>query len=81
MKRLLLCVLLLAGTVTLAGLPSPEERKIADLITVVETLPGGTFIRNDVECDPKDAAVHLRMKRAKAGAWVATAVDFIRLCA
>jgi Family of unknown function (DUF5329) len=58
-----------------------EEKKIEFLISSVENLKGAIFIRNDMEYDGKQAALHLRMKLQKAGDYVQTADDFIRLCA
>ena len=60
---------------------SLEDRKIEYLIAAIEALPDAQFIRNGIAYDAKSAADHLRLKRQMAGARVATAEDFIRLCA
>ena len=81
--RLVLFLILAAGS-GLAHGNSPqslEERKIDYLIAAVETLPDARFIRNGTSYDAKSAADHLRMKRQRAGSRIATAEDFIRLCA
>ena len=59
-----------------------EKKKIEFLLSSVENLKGAKFIRNGLEYnDGKAAAAHLRMKLQKAGGYVQTADDFIRLCA
>ena len=59
-----------------------EKKKIEFLISSVENLKGAKFIRNGSEYDDgKAAAAHLRMKLQKAGGYVQTADDFIKLCA
>jgi hypothetical protein len=79
----LLAVLFLAiGAHAQAGSLTPlEARKIDYLIAAIETLPNAQFIRNGTAYDAKDAADHLRLKLRTAGSRVATAEDFIRLCA
>lgn len=57
-----------------------EKKKIDYLISAVANLKGAKFIRNGTEHHGKEAAEHLRMKYQNARA-VATADDFIRLCA
>jgi hypothetical protein len=63
------------------GSASLEGRKIEYLIAAVESLPDAQFIRNGVSYDAKSAADHMRLKLRMAGSRVATAEDFIRLCA
>lgn len=58
-----------------------EGQKIAYLIASVETLQNAQFVRNGTAYDAKAAADHLRLKLRLAGSRVATADDFIRLCA
>ena len=58
-----------------------ERNKIEYLITSIEHIEGGRFIRNGTEHDGKEAAEHLRSKLKSAGGKVQTADDFIRLCA
>jgi hypothetical protein len=81
--RYLLAVLVFAiGAHAKAGNLTPlEARKIEYLIAAIETLPNAQFIRNGTAYDAKSAADHLRLKLKLAGSRVATAVDFIRLCA
>jgi Family of unknown function (DUF5329) len=64
-----------------ANLTPLEAQKIEYLIAAIETLPNAQFIRNGTAYDAKDAAGHLRLKLQSAGSRVATAEDFIRLCA
>jgi hypothetical protein len=78
----------LSALVLLASSPMPasarenrETGRIEYLIASVESLPGVKFIRNGSEHDGKEAAEHLRMKLRRAGSRVATAEDFITLCA
>jgi hypothetical protein len=81
--RCLLVVFVLAiGAHAHAGNLTPlEARRIEYLITAIESLPNAQFIRNGTAYDAKDAAGHLRLKLQTAGSRVATAEDFIRLCA
>jgi hypothetical protein len=81
--RVLISIFLLSlGTLTFAGTPMPvEEKKIDYLIASIESLQNAQFIRNGVAYEAKAAADHLRLKRRGAGSRVATADDFIRLCA
>lgn len=58
-----------------------EVRKIDYLIASIETLQAAQFIRDGTAYDAKKAADHLRLKLRMAGSRVATAEDFIRLCA
>ncbi len=58
-----------------------ERNMIEYLITSIEHIEGGKFIRNGTEHDGKEAAEHLRSKLKSAGDKVQTADDFIRLCA
>lgn len=58
-----------------------EGQKIQFLIASVESLRDAQFIRNGTAYDAKAAAAHLRLKLRNAGSRVATAEDFIRLCA
>jgi hypothetical protein len=83
MMRVLIGMVLVAfGVLTYAGTPDAlEERKIQYLIAVIENLHDAQFVRNDVAYGGKAAADHLRLKRRNAGSKVATADDFIRLCA
>lgn len=76
-----LFVLLSSAYAHAADLTSPERRKIDYLIASVETLQGAQFIRNGKSYDAKAAADHLRLKLRTAGSRVATAEDFIRVCA
>jgi hypothetical protein len=81
--RHLLVVLLLATGASARGdsLTPLEARKIEYLIAAIETLPNVQFVRNGTSYDAQHAADHLRLKLRKAGSRVATAEDFIRLCA
>ena len=81
--RVLISIFLLSlGALTIAQTPiSVEEKKIDYLIASVESLQNAQFIRNGVAYEAKAAAAHLRLKRRGAGDRVATADDFIRLCA
>jgi hypothetical protein len=65
-----------------AGTPTPlENQKIQYLISTIESLSNAQFIRNGTAYDAKSAADHLRLKLRGAGSRVATAEDFIRMCA
>ncbi len=64
-----------------SGLHAARGPKIAYLIASVETLQHAQFVRNGTAYDAKAAANHLRLKLRMAGSRVATADDFIRLCA
>ena len=67
---------------TAAAAPSPvEARKIEHLIAAVEQLRDAKFVRNGTAYDAGKAADHLRLKLREAGDRVASAEDFIRLCA
>ena len=81
--RGLLCLLILSisAFAHAAGSRSLEGQKIDYLIASVETLQGAQFIRNGTAYNAKAAADHLRLKLRMAGSRVATADDFIRLCA
>jgi hypothetical protein len=81
--RVLIGIFLVAlGTLTYAAAPAAlEERKIDYLIASIENLQNAQFIRNGVAYEARAAADHLRLKRRGAGSRVATADDFIRLCA
>ena len=81
--RVLISIFLFSlGALTIAQTPiSVEEKKIDYLIASVESLQNAQFIRNGVAYEAKAAADHLRLKRRGAGDRVATADDFIRLCA
>src|SRR5271156_6047855 len=81
--RGLVCLfVLLMGVLAQAAEPtSVEGQKINYLIASIETLQGAQFIRNGTAYDAKSAANHLRLKVRNAGSRVATAEDFIRLCA
>lgn len=81
--RVLISLLLasIAVTAFAGGAPSLEERKIEYLIASIETLQNAQFIRNGVAYDARAAADHLRLKRRSAGSRVATAEDFILICA
>jgi hypothetical protein len=81
--RVLTGILLLAlSAMSVAGSPTPlEERRIEYLVASIENLQNAQFIRNGTAYDGKAAADHLRLKLKVAGARVATAEDFIRLCA
>ena len=58
-----------------------EARKIEYLIGEIQALQGAVFVRNGIAYDALSAAKHLRMKWRAAGSHVATAEDFIRVCA
>ena len=81
--RTLFGVLLCCGFgLALAAGPAPlEARKIDFLIGAIETLQDAQFIRNGTAYDAAAAASHLRLKLRYAGSRVASADDFIRLCA
>lgn len=82
MRVLIGMVLVAFGAVTYSGTPiALEERKIEYLIAIIENLQDAQFVRNDVAYEAKAAADHLRLKRRYAGSKVATADDFIRICA
>jgi hypothetical protein len=84
MKKILIIsfVILALFTGTVRAQENIEKKKIEFLISSVENLKGAKFIRNGSEYDDgKAAAAHLRMKLQKAGGYVQTADDFIRLCA
>ena len=75
---MLLIVTAMAGAVP----PSASEaQKIEYLLSTIESLPNAQFIRNGTAYDAKSAAEHLRLKLQKAGSRIATADDFIRVCA
>ena len=71
----------MAALVHARGIAAGEGKKIEYLIAAVEALQGASFIRNGTAYDAKAAAAHLRLKLRSAGSRVATADDFIRLCA
>ena len=81
--RVLIGIFLVAlGTLTYAAPPAAlEERKIDYLIASIENLQNAQFIRNGDAYEARAAADHLRLKRRGAGSRVATADDFIRMCA
>ena len=82
MRVLIGMVLVAVGALAHAGIPDAlEERKIQYLIAIIENLHDAQFVRNDVAYEARAAADHLRLKRRSAGSNVATADDFIRLCA
>jgi Family of unknown function (DUF5329) len=54
-----------------------EHEKIEQLLVAIENDEGVTFIRNDAEYSPAEAAEHLRTKWAAAGAQIKTAEQFI----
>jgi hypothetical protein len=84
MKKILVTsfVILALFTGAVSAQDNIEKKKIEFLISSVENLKGAKFIRNGSEYDDgKAAADHLRMKLQKAGGYVQTADDFIRLCA
>ena len=76
-----LAVWLWTGALLAQSSSSVEARKIEHLIAAVARLSDAKFIRNGVAYDAAKAAEHLRLKLREAGARVATAEDFIRLCA
>jgi hypothetical protein len=80
MRVLLGLFLISLGALTYAASPL-EEQKIDYLIASIEGLQNAQFIRNGTAYEAKAAANHLRLKRRNAGSRVATADDFIRLCA
>lgn len=75
-----LFALLFAGAMP-AWASSQADQEIQFLISTVQSLGGAKFVRNGTSYDPKSAADHLRLKLKNAGSRVATAEDFIRLCA
>ncbi len=75
-RWLIILVLCLLPTMLCAREPRQQAR-IDALITAVEKMPGGKFIRNGSEYDAATAAGHLRMKLSRAGERVKTAEDFI----
>ena len=84
MKKILVTsfVILALFTGAVSAQDNIEKKKIEFLISSVENLKGAKFIRNGSEYDDgKAAAAHLRMKLQKAGGYVQTADDFIKLCA
>jgi hypothetical protein len=64
-----------------APLAASEAARIEYLIQSVAELQQARFIRNGTAHRAKAAADHLRRKLKAAGGRVATAEDFIRLCA
>lgn len=54
-----------------------EEQKVDRLINYIRTLEGATFIRNNSEYKPEEAASHLQSKWQKHAAQVKTAEGFI----
>jgi Family of unknown function (DUF5329) len=82
LRYLLVVVLFAIGAHAHAdGLAPLEARRIEYLIASIESLPNAQFIRNGTAYEAKDAADHLRLKLRAAGSRVASAEDFIRLCA
>jgi hypothetical protein len=57
--------------------PSNDREKIESLISLIESMDGAVFIRNDKEYPAKDAAEHLRSKYAWKKDEIATVDDFI----
>ena len=70
---------LFSGTVSAQD--NIENKKIDFLISSLVNLKGAKFIRNGSEYNGQEAAMHLRMKRKRAGNHVQTADDFIKVCA
>ena len=70
-----------AGATAAQSSSSVEARKIEHLIAAVAQLSDAKVIRNGTAYDAGKAAEHLRLKLREAGGRVATAEDFIRLCA
>ena len=58
-----------------------QDARIAALISAVENMQGGQFIRDGQAHDAKAAADHLRLKLKNAGNRVQTAEQFIEYCA
>jgi hypothetical protein len=82
MRYLLALLVLAIGALAQAADLTPiEERKIQYLIATIEALSNAQFIRNGTVYDARSAANHLRLKLKRAGTKIATAEDFIRLCA
>lgn len=81
MRYLLLSLLLSIGILAHGDIAPLEARKIDYLIAAIETMPNALFIRNGTAYDARRAADHLRLKLRNAGSRIATAEDFIRLCA
>lgn len=78
MKRITYLFLFLACVASVFGAPGDETEA---LLRYVKGLDGATFIRNGASHTPQEAEAHLRLKRDKQKAKIATAEDFIRLCA
>jgi hypothetical protein len=77
--RTLFALLLLVGG--LAHAESPAELEGRRIQFLIESLGNAEFVRNGSAYDAHAAADHLRLKLGKAGSRVATAEDFIRVCA
>ncbi len=75
----LLLFVLLSGAVE--SRPAIEDQKIQFLIQSIANLQDAIFIRNGDEYDAKHAADHVQTKLRYTGNRVATAEDFIALCA
>ncbi len=70
--------LFLLGALVANAAPKDE---IEALLHYVGALDGASFIRNGDVHTPKEAESHLRVKWEKQDSKIATAEDFIRLCA
>jgi hypothetical protein len=75
--HLITCLLSLILCTTFQEKPLNEDQKIEHLITYIQSMNNIVLIRNGSEHSSLEAAEHLRMKRAKAGKSVKTALDFI----
>ena len=83
MKKILITifVIMVLFATAVSAQDNIEKKKIDFLISSIANLKEAKFIRNGLEYDCKEAAKHLRMKLEKAGSYVQTADDFIRICA
>jgi hypothetical protein len=81
LPMLVLTVLVWTCSAMAQSSSSVEARKIEHLIDAVAQLSDAKFVRNGAAYDAGKAADHLRLKLREAGERVATAEDFIRLCA
>ena len=87
MKTNRLILLVLAGFIigfaaaeSISENKTEETEKIELLLARIEAMQDVVFIRNGKEYSSDKAADHLRLKWKKAGRYVKTAEDFIKLC-
>jgi hypothetical protein len=81
MKQIIALVSVVLSCAAVSAAIPDEEAKINALIGYIESHKEFTFIRNGSEYSAKDAAEHLRSKRASAGSRVKTAGEFIEYVA